>query len=210
MIRPGSGCGRRLGGMPRPQALALGQEGPREGTPAPIGPAVVDPLGPPGRQKAADALAGGEGHRLPARVLSLRIAAAAGTVRARAPPALGQRAPVDRPGRRRSAPAPGLAGPVGRRRPLPWSRRPAGWPARPFLTRQRPTPPANERREGLDRHHGGGAGRPPRRPGGGAPTGWPQAVDVRLRRARPGPGRQDAQAPAQPTAVRRVCRERAP
>jgi hypothetical protein len=67
------------------------------GTPQPIVPDFVEPLGQPRLQKAANELQRWQGHGLPALVLSILIAEADVTIPDREQPAIGQRDPVNLP-----------------------------------------------------------------------------------------------------------------
>jgi hypothetical protein len=81
--------------MPGQPELELVQEGTIDGTPQPIVPDFVEPLGQHMLQKAAHELQRWQGHGLPALVLSILIAEADVTVRDREQPAIGQGDAVD-------------------------------------------------------------------------------------------------------------------
>jgi hypothetical protein len=200
---PGRGCGRRLGCVPRQRALELVQERTMAGTPQPLVPDLVDALGQYVRQQAAATRLGRERHRGPTRGLSVRSAKADRAILDGEQPVVGQRAPMDRPaqvgqdrlwtvdgGGAVDAPARGPDG-LG------------SGQVRPFLTSQGPKPPPQELRPGLDGHAVGRAGRPPRGPVGGDPTGRDEAVHGRLLDQGAGPGLQPTQDAAPTAAIMR-------
>jgi hypothetical protein len=92
----GSG-GRGVGCVPRQAALELVPEGTMDRTPQPIGADFVEPLGPHMRQKATDALMGGQGHGLPTLVLGVLVAEAHLPISDGEEAVVGQRDPVDLP-----------------------------------------------------------------------------------------------------------------
>jgi hypothetical protein len=179
------------------------------GTPQPIVADVVQPLGLHLLQTATDARLGGQGHGRPPLVLGVLVAEAHLPLRDGEEAVVGQRDPVD------------LAARVG----PDWLRALHGrltvddppfgpdvlgkGQVRSSLTYQIEKPPAKELREGVDGHHVGRAGGPPRGPVGGDPTGRHQAVDVRMVGQGTGPGVQDTQAPHQAADIMRV-RSRCP
>jgi hypothetical protein len=77
--------------------LEVGQEGSVDGTPQPIVADVVEPLGQHMREKAPDALWGGQGHRPPALGLGVLVAEADVVVLEGENPVIRQRDPVDIP-----------------------------------------------------------------------------------------------------------------
>jgi hypothetical protein len=88
-----SGCERCV---PHQPPLEWMPEGTVDGTPQPIGPDGVAPLGPHRRPNAADARQRGQGHGLPAMVLGILRAAADLAIHDGEQTAMGQRDPVDR------------------------------------------------------------------------------------------------------------------
>jgi hypothetical protein len=92
----GSG-GRGVGGVPRQAELERVQEGTMDRTPQPIGADGVEPLGPPRREQATDALLGRQGHGLPALVWGVLVAEGDVVILAGEEAVVGQRAPVDPP-----------------------------------------------------------------------------------------------------------------
>jgi hypothetical protein len=68
-----------------------------DGTPQPIVPDIVEPLGQHVRQETPDALVGGSCHHLPALVLGVLVAEAHLTVLGREDTAIGQGEPLDIP-----------------------------------------------------------------------------------------------------------------
>ena len=83
--------------MPGQPELELVQKGTMDGTPQPIVPDFVEPLGQHMLQKAAHARQHWQGHGLPALVLRILIAEADVTILDREQPAIGQRDPVNIP-----------------------------------------------------------------------------------------------------------------
>jgi hypothetical protein len=81
--------------MPGQPALELVPEGTMEGTPQPIVPDFVEPLGQHMLQKAADELQRWQGHGLPSMVLGILIAEADLAILHGENTAIGQRDPVD-------------------------------------------------------------------------------------------------------------------
>jgi hypothetical protein len=68
----------------------------------------------------------------------------------------------------------------------------------PFLTHQSEQSSAKQLGKGVDGHPGGWAGGPPLRPVGRDPTGWDQAIDVRMVGQRAAPGVQGTEDPDEP------------
>ena len=188
MALPCRGGRRRGGGVPGARALALGQEGTRDGTPQPIVPDRVDAWGPHVRPAAAETRLGWEGHGVPTSGLSVLRAQAALASRQGAPAVVGEREAGDRaaqvrpdvrgalPSRLAGAHPPGGPDRLGQRQ------------SGAVRTPQIETPSAHERREGRDRPQGGRTGGPPRGSVSGDSTSGDQAVDVRLVGQGPGPG----------------------
>jgi Phage integrase, N-terminal SAM-like domain len=81
--------------MSRQPKLQLVQEGTMDGTPQPIVPDVVEPLGQHVLQETPDALVGGSCHHFPALVLGVRVAEAHLIVLGREDTAIGQGDPMD-------------------------------------------------------------------------------------------------------------------
>jgi hypothetical protein len=83
--------------MSRQPALPWVQERTMDGTPQPIVPDFVEPLGPHVRQETPDELVGGSCHHLPALVLGVLVAEAHLTVLGREETAIGQGDAMDIP-----------------------------------------------------------------------------------------------------------------
>jgi hypothetical protein len=208
-LRRWFGRGRRGGGgVPRQAELELVPEGTRGRTPPPIVADVVNPLGPHMRQKAADALEGGQGHGLPALVLGILIATAhlaildgePAVIRQRKSMALAAQVVQDLLGaldRGFTGDDPAL-GPDG----LGYGE------GRLFLTHQLSKHPAKEVREGVNGSHGGRAGGPPLGLLPSDSTGGDQAMHMGMRGQGAGPGVQHTPDPDQPADIMGVRRER--
>jgi hypothetical protein len=196
-----TGCGRFVA---RQAALELVQERTMDGTPEPSIADCVAPLGPHMRQTAPDALVGGQGHGLPALRLGVPGAEAAVAVLDGEQTAIRQRDPVDRPAPvmqdRLRAVDGGLAGDDPPRGPD----RLGDGQVRPWLTHQRPQPPTNARREGMDGDQGGCASWLSRAPVGGDRTIRYEAVPMGMVGQGTGPGVPHTQAPDEPADIRRV------
>jgi hypothetical protein len=95
--RRGRGDWERGRWVPGQSELEVVQAGTRPGTPQPIVPACVEPLGPHVWEKAAEARERWQGHGLPALGLGILRAEAAVAVLDREPTAMGQREAVDIP-----------------------------------------------------------------------------------------------------------------
>jgi hypothetical protein len=178
-----------------------------DGTPQPIVPDVVEPLGHHLRENAAHELQRRQGHGLPALVLRLLLAEAAGTSLDREPPAIGQRAPGHLPAHVVQHPRRALPGRLAVDDP---PRGPHGLRSaqvRPCLPHPRPTHPAAERREGVDGHQRGPAGGLPRGAIGGDPAGGHEAVHVWRVGEGTAPGVPPTAAPEPPPDIRRLGRE---
>jgi hypothetical protein len=175
-----------------------------ERTPQPIVPNVVEPLGQPMLQKAADELQGWQGHGLPALVLGLLRAEADVALLTREHPALGERDPVDVPAQVLQDLLRALHGGCAGDDPPLGPDHLGHCQVGPFLAHQISTQPAKELREGVDRNHGGRAGGPPLAPVGGDPTGRDQAVHVRMVGEGAGPGMPHPQDPDEPPDIMRV------
>jgi hypothetical protein len=155
-VRGREGGGRVLSGEPE---LELVQERPRDGTPQPVVPDLVEALGPHVRQKTADTLLGWEGHGVPTRGLRVRVAAADLLVVDREPPAIGQRHPVDVPTQGRQDWRRALHGGVAGDHPPVGPDRLGDGQVRAFLPEQLEKQPAKALREGMDGPQGRRAGR---------------------------------------------------
>jgi hypothetical protein len=216
---PGRGClrrgfrrgGRGGGGGPRQAAVPWGQEGPRAGTPQPRGADCGDPLGPPLRQNAPEALVGGPRHGVPPRGLGVLGATAHRARIAGAEPGVGQRDPGELaaqvvPDWRRALPRrvavdhpPRGPDPLGTEQ------------GRAFLAHQRATPATNQLCEGRAGDAGGRARGPPCGAVGGDPARRHPAVDRRLGGQGAGPGGEETPDAQQAAHIRRVqgaCAER--
>jgi hypothetical protein len=194
--------------MPGQPALEWVQEGTRDGTPQPIVPDGVEPLGQHLRPNAAHARQRWPGPGLPALVLRLLIAAADVTLLAREPPAMGQCDLVDLPAQVIQDLLRALDGGCAGDAPALGPHRRRDGPVRPFLTHQRPQHPAQARRAGVYGPQRGPAGWRPLDPIGGDPASGHEAVHVRRGGEGTGPGVPHPEAPEQPTAIMRSGRER--
>jgi hypothetical protein len=193
--------------MPGQPKRELVQEGTMDGTPQPVVPDLVEPLGQHMRQKTAHELQRWQGHGLPALVLSILIAEADVTILDREQPAIGQCDPVNITAQVVQNPLRALQGRFAGDDPALGPHRLRYGQVRPFLTHQRPKHPAKELREGVNGHQIGPAGWLPRGPIGGDPAGWGAAVHVRMGGEGTGPGVQPTEAPDQPTDIMRLGRE---
>ena len=174
-------------------------------TPPPIGPDVVEPLGPDVRQEATDARLGGQRHDLPTLVLGVLVAAADVAVLDGEETALRQRDPVDIPapvvqhlcraGHARFPVDDPACGPEGLGQGQVGA----------LLTHAREQPPATERREGMDGHQGGRTGGSPLGPVGGDPTGRHQTGHRWMIDEDAGPGVEDAADAHEPADIRGGC-----
>jgi hypothetical protein len=181
------------------------------GTPQPIGPDVVEPLGQHLRPKAPEALVGGPRQGVPTLVLGVLVAKAHLAILDAAETGVGQRAPVDisaqvvqdflRAWHRRLAVDHPLRGPdhLGNDQ------------VRAFLAHQSETQATKQLREGLDGDEVGRARWPPCGAVGGDPASRHQAVDMRMVGQGAGPGveaTQDAHQAAHIMRVHGECDER--
>jgi hypothetical protein len=163
------------------------QAGTMDGTPQPVVADVVDPLGQHMRQKAPDALVGGQGHGFPTLVCRVLVAEAHLVIIDGEQAVVGQRDPVDIPTQVLQDWLRALHGGFAVDHPPFGPDRLGQGQVRAFLTYQIEKQSAKELRERMDGHQGGLAGWPPRGSIGGDPTRWHQAVDVRMVGQRAGP-----------------------
>lgn len=159
------------------------------------------PLRPHLLETTTDALLGRQGHGLPALVVGVLVAEADLAILDRENMALGQCAPVDIPAQVIQDRLRAVHGRFAGDDPPPGPDRFGTQQVGPFLLHQRPKQTTQELREGLDRYHGGRAGRPPRGSISGDPTGRDQAVHVRMGGQGTGPGVPHTPHPDQPADV---------
>jgi hypothetical protein len=157
--------------VPRQAALELVQAGTLDRTPQPIVTDVVEPLGHYMLPKATDELIGGQGHGLPTLVLGVLVAEADRPISDGEETVVGPCDAVDIPAQVVQDWLPALRGrstvddpPFG---PDHCGKGQVGT----FPTDQIAPQPAQERREGMDGHHGGRAGRHAVRSAETPPTG---------------------------------------
>lgn len=192
------GSGGRGGSPTRPPERDARPEGPVRGTPPPLVAALMDAVGPHRRPQAPETRLGREGQGCPALERGVLITTTDLPLVEREPPGVRPREAGDVPA------------PVAQHLCRAWHGRlarddPRGGPdglgnvqRGALLRHESAAAPAAARGARPHRHEGGLAGRGPRRPVPGDPTGRDQAVDVRMVDQRPGPGVQDAEDPQQP------------
>jgi len=188
---------------PQPE-LQLVQEGTMDRTPQPIVADFVEALGHHMRQKAADALEGGQGHGLPALVLGILIAKAHLTILNGEQAVISQRDPVDIAAQVVQDLLGALDGGFTVDDPSLGRGRLGKSQIGPFLMHEHLKQPAKELREGVDGYQVGRAGWPPLSPISGDPTGRYEAVHVRMVSQRAGPGVEHTQDSDQAAHIVRV------
>jgi len=149
-----------------------------DGTPQPVVADLMEALGEHVRQKAEDKLLGWEGHGVPTRGLRAVIAKADLPILDREQTAMGQRNPVDIPAQVLQDLLWAVHGRFAVDHPPCGPDRLGQRQIRVFLPHQIAKQSAQERREGLDRHHIGRTGGTPFALVGVDRTSGDQAVDV--------------------------------